>query len=156
MLARIRNDIKVAMREKNIIKKDVLKMILLKSEEIAKEDAIKNKKDLAKIHPTDEMVIDACNKELKQLNQTKDILVSNGKEDSELYKETIEKISIVTSYLPKQLSEEELKEKIRELISGIEDKSNKGLIMKTVMSNLKGKADGKIINSCVQEVLRGI
>ena len=102
------------------------------------------------------MVIDACNKELKQLNQTKDILVSNGKEDSELYKETIEKISIVTSYLPKQLSEEELKEKIRELISGIEDKSNKGLIMKTVMSNLKGKADGKIINSCVQEVLRGI
>jgi len=150
----IKQEIKMAMKEKNTIKKDVLKLILGKSEELAKEKIIKEKGDLSNIEISDEVVITALNKELKQLTQTKTILEENNKIDSSLYKETILKLEIVKSYLPKQMTEEELTQKIEEIINSIGDKNNRGLIMKTVMQELKGKADGKLINQKVQEILK--
>lgn len=152
----IKQEIKMAMKEKNTIKKDVLKLILGKSEELAKEKIIKEKGDLSNIEISDEVVITALNKELKQLTQTKTILEENNKIDSSLYKETILKLEIVKSYLPKQMTEEELTQKIKEIINSIGDKNNRGLIMKTVMQELKGKADGKLINQKVQEILKKI
>ena len=150
----IKQEIKMAMKEKNTIKKDVLKLILGKSEELAKEKIIKEKGDLSNIEISDEVVITALNKELKQLTQTKTILEENNKIDSSLYKETILKLEIVKSYLPKQMTEEELTQKIEEIINSIGDKNNRGLIMKTVIQELKGKADGKLINQKVQEILK--
>jgi len=152
----IKQEIKMAMKEKNTIKKDVLKLILGKSEELAKEKIIKEKGDLSNIEISDEVVITALNKELKQLTQTKTILEENNKIDSSLYNETILKLEIVKSYLPKQMTEEELTQKIEEIINSIGDKNNRGLIMKTVMQELKGKADGKLINQKVQEILKKI
>lgn len=150
----VKQEIKKAMKEKNTIKKDVLKLILGKSEELAKEKIIKEKGDLSNIEISDEVVITALNKELKQLTQTKTILEENNKIDSSLYNETILKLEIVKSYLPKQMTEEELTQKIEEIINSIGDKNNRGLIMKTVMQELKGKADGKLINQKVQEILK--
>ena len=80
----IMSDIKDAMKSKNITKKDVLKQVQTKAQSDAKE----NKSDI-----TDEVVIKAINKELKQLNQTKEAISSkltlycraNGKYLSGLY-----------------------------------------------------------------------
>ena len=65
-------------------------------------------------------------------------------------------MAILEGYLPKQLSAEEIKEKAAQILTaaGIEmNVKNKGMIMKTVMAELKGKADGKVISQCINEML---
>lgn len=144
MIKKIRDDIKKAMMEKNVIRRDVLKMVLNKANAAAKENK--------SIDINDNIVIDAISQERKQIQQTIDILKQNGKEDSDLYKESMEKINILAEYLP-MLSEEELSAKIKDfiLVNNL-DVSNKGLLMKTIMPVFKSKADGKTINKIVNSL----
>ena len=86
----ILNDIKVAMKEKDTDRKDVLKQVQIKVQADSKE----NKKEI-----TDEMVLSAITKELKQLNQTKNAISS--KPDTPLYQSTNRKIDILNTYLQK-------------------------------------------------------
>lgn len=136
----ILNDIKIAMKEKDTDKKDVLKQVQIKVQADSKE----NKKEI-----TDEMVLSAITKELKQLNQTKDAISS--KPDAPLYQSTKRKIGILGTYLPEQMSVEEIKAEIKKIMINNPDVTGgklTGLIMKT----LKGKADNKIIKECIDEV----
>ena len=145
MINRIRSDIKTAMLNKDNIPRDVLKMVLDKANANAKEKKVEV--------PTNDMVIDAINKERKQIKQTLDILVKNKKEDSDLYKESIIKYNLLETYLPKQMSKDEIKDVVNKIIVEKNlDAKNKGLIMKNVMPVLKGKADGKVISSIVNSL----
>lgn len=129
-------------KEQAKIKKSVLTMVIAKANDIAKTKKLE--------HPTDEMIMDAIKKEMKQLEQTKE---SCEKYDNEvMLKETILKESILKEYLPKQLSKEELTIEIKKLLSEI-DTSNKGLVMKTIMPKFKNKADGKLVNTVINEIL---
>lgn len=146
MIKTIRADIKTAMIEKDVIKRDVLKMVLNKANALAKDAKIDE--------PTTDMVLDAIKKETKQIQDTVDILTSNGKSDSDLYKESIQKMDILKVYLPKQLTEDELENEIKEFIEkNSVDTSNRGAIMKAVMPEFKSKADGKLINKVVSKLL---
>ena len=138
MFKKIQNEIKSAMRNKNTDKKDVLKMVSSKAQMIAKE----KKSDV-----TDEIVLNAIKKELKQLNQTKDSL--KGYEDSDLFKSTMNKIKILFNYLPEEMSKEEVENKVAEILSK-GDYPNFGDKMKAVMAELKGKADNKVIKEAVE------
>lgn len=140
----IKSQIKEAMKSKNNTKKDVLKLVVDKAKSIIKET---NPRDDGNYIP-DDIIIQAVNKEMKQLNQTKDIL--KGKEDTELYQTTVEKISILEGYLPKMMTREEV-EKAVAIILSAEEYPNFGMKMKAVMAELKGKADNKIIKEVVQE-----
>ena len=82
----------------------------------------------------------------------KDYVVREEDKVAELQAE----IAILESYLPKQMSAEEVAAKVSELIAaaGLEPiVKNKGMIMKTVMAELKGKADGKVIGAAVDALL---
>lgn len=146
---RIKNDIKQAMIDKDEVKKNTLKMVVNKANAQAKDIALKNKTE---IELTDEIMITAINKEFKQIEETIAMIESNGKTDSELYANSVKARAILAEYLPKQLTEEELEVEIRKLLEGI-DTSNKGLVMKTVMGELKGKANGKLINTVTMKIL---
>lgn len=146
---RIKNDIKQAMIDKDEVKKNTLKMVVNKANAQAKDIALKNKTE---IELTDEVMIAAINKEFKQVEETIAMIESNGKTDSELYANSVKARAILAEYLPKQLTEEELEVEIRKLLEGI-DTSNKGLVMKTVMGELKGKANGKLINTVTMKIL---
>lgn len=146
---RIKNDIKQAMIDKDEVKKNTLKMVVNKANAQAKDIALKNKTE---IELTDEVMITAINKEFKQIEETIAMIESNGKTDSELYANSVKARAILAEYLPKQLTEEELEVEIRKLLEGI-DTSNKGLVMKTVMGELKGKANGKLINTVTMKIL---
>ena len=145
MIQKIRDDLKLAMKEKNVEKRDVLKMVLNKANALAKDEKIEI--------PTNDMVLNAIKKELKQIEDTIDILKKNTKEDTSLYKESVTKCEILKTYLPKQLNEEEL---TREIQSYIEenhiDTSNKGSIMKAIMPIFKNKAEGKLINQVISKL----
>lgn len=144
MYTKIRNQIKEAMISKDTIKRDVLKMVLDKAKAIVKE---KNPVDTPDVIP-DDVIIQAVQKEIKQLNQTKDALI--GKESTDLYTETTSKINILSEYLPKMMSEEEVDKAVFDILSK-GDYDNFGLKMKACMAELKGKADSKLIKQIVEK-----
>ena len=101
----------------------------------------------------------------KEKNPIPEINVLNGHKKKmikslELYKDFPEKIQeineeirIINTYLPEELSEEKIKEIINEVIAAIDIKDFK-IIMPAVMSQLKGKADGKLVQDFVRATLQ--
>lgn len=153
LYSQIKEEIKIAMKNKDSTCKDVLKMVVDKAKAIVKEkNPAGTEEDIA-----DDIVLQAIRKEVKQLNQTKESL--HGKEDTELYISTTRKIDILSQYLPVQMTEEELKEFIeRELIELINvnveiSPKIKGMVMKNIMPELKGKADNKMIAQILDKLL---
>lgn len=138
----ILSDIKEAMKIKNTNKKDVLKQVQTKAQAEAKEK---------KVEMSDEIVLNAIAKELKQLNQTRDSI--EGSKDSDLYKSTCEKIKILQGYLPEQLSEDECLCEVGKILNNIQDMS-KGKQVGMIMKELKGKADTKLIKECIDTLLK--
>lgn len=143
MYTKIKTDIKEAMRNKDSIKRDVLKMVVDKAKTIMKE---RNPVDQSDNIPND-VIIQAINKEIKQLNQTKDALI--GRETSEYYMETTHKMAILNEYLPKQMTREEVEVAVAKILSNGEY-PNFGMKMKSVMNELRGKADNKLIKEIVE------
>ena len=143
MYKRLKEDIKNAMIAKDNVKKDVLKMVDNKAKLAAKElNPAAATEDI-----TDEIVLQAVRKELKQLNQTKDAL--KGKEDTDLYKETEQKILTLNEYLPQMMSKEEVMEVVAQILSKGEF-ANFGQKMGACMKELRGKADSQVIKEVVE------
>lgn len=149
----IKEEIKTAMKNKDTEKRDVLKMVVDKAKAIVKE---KNPTNVTENIP-DDVILQAIQKEVKQLNQTKDAL--KGKENTDLYASTTLKIGILSEYLPTQMTENELEKYIEsELIelTGVNVEISpkiKGMVMKNIMPKLKGKADSRLINQVVDRLL---
>ena len=149
----IKEEIKTAMKNKDTEKRDVLKMVVDKAKAIVKE---KNPTNVTEDIP-DDVILQAIQKEVKQLNQTKDAL--KGKENTDLYASTTLKIGILSEYLPTQMTENELEKYIEsELIelTGVNVEISpkiKGVVMKNIMPKLKGKADSRLINQVVDRLL---
>lgn len=143
MYVKIKAEIKEAMKSKDVIKRDALKMVVDKARAIQKEQ---NPIDTPETIP-DEVVIQAIQKEVKQLNQTKDAL--KGRENTDLYIQTTHKMAILSSYLPTQMTREEVEKAVFDIISKGEY-PNFGMKMKAVMAELKGKADNKLIKEVVE------
>lgn len=143
MYVKIKAEIKEAMKSKDITKRDALKMVIDKARAIQKE---KNPINTPEIIP-DEIMIQAIQKEVKQLNQTKDAL--KGRENTDLYIKTTDEMAILSSYLPTQMTREEVEKAVFDIISKGEY-PNFGMKMKAVMAELKGKADNKLIKEVVE------
>jgi uncharacterized protein len=64
-------------------------------------------------------------------------------------------LRIIEAYLPKQLTEDELRQIVSDAIqeTGAQSPQQIGLVMKAVMPKIKGKADGKLVNRLVSEIL---
>ncbi len=64
-------------------------------------------------------------------------------------------LEIITTYLPRQMSEDELRVLIADAIteSGAASPAQLGLVMKVLMPRVKGKADGKLVNKLAAEML---
>ena len=139
----IKNELKEAMKSKNTEKRDVLKMVIDKARAIMKRNF---PNEISEDIP-DTIVIMAIEKELKQLNQTKDAL--KDKENSKLYCETALKIGVLSAYLPKKMTKIEVEQAVSKILSQ-GDYPNFGMKMKAVMAELKGKADNALIKEVVQ------
>jgi len=144
MYYRIKNEIKEAMKNKDNLKKDCLRMVLDRAKNILKE---KNPLDVPEVIPN-EIIEQSVQKEIKQYNQTIDSL--KGNELCDLYSETQYKMGILSTYLPKMMTSEEVDRAVYNILSGGAYDSL-GLKMKACMSALKGKADNKVIKTAVEK-----
>lgn len=99
----------------------------------------------------DEMVDQAILKEIKTVKEQIDTCPASR---PELLEEYTTRCRIMQEFAPKQLSADEIKAVIMEKFADVIATGNKGMIMKSVMGELKGKADGKLINQIVSELTK--
>lgn len=89
---------------------------------------------------------------LKELKSAKEQLDTCPAEREDLIAEYTTNYEIIKEYAPAQMGEEEIKALLLEKYADVIATKNKGMIMKTVMAELKGKADGKVINKVVADL----
>ena len=133
-----------ALKNKDSLRNSVITMLL--------SGLTYKKKELGR-EPNEADCYDVIAKELKQVKESMEM----AKDRPELLEELKQKEAILEGYMPKQLSEEEVLAKVQEVLAqnNIEPlASNKGVAMKVIMAELKGKADGKLINQVVGKVLQ--
>lgn len=100
---------------------------------------------------TDEVVIKIIEKQIKQLKET--LQYSTQLNDIEKIEEGKFAIELLTPYLPAQLSDEEVKEMLKEIISANNyGPSDMGKIMKEIMPKVNGKFDRSKINPMVKKL----
>ena len=132
--------LKTAMREKDTLAKGVLS--LLKS---ALDSAEKEKGET--LTPEEEMAI--INREVKQTNQALEGAQTAGRAD--LIEKEEAKLTLLRSFLPKQLSEEEIAEKL--VAAGVGKGMNMGEAMKIAKPLLTGQAEGAVISKVVKNII---
>lgn len=92
-------------------------------------------------------------KAVKQRKDSAAIYKEQGRED--LYQVEMDEAEVIERYLPKQLSEDELKAELQKIIAqvGASGPQDMGKVMGTATKALAGKADGKAISSMVKTLL---
>ncbi|WHY76177.1 GatB/YqeY domain-containing protein [Neobacillus sp. WH10] len=145
LLERLNNDMKQAMKNKEKDKLSVIRMVKASLQ----NEAIKlGTKELSE---DEELTI--LSREVKQRKDSLHEFDKAGRQD--LVDKLHTELSIVGLYLPKQLSEEELSEIVKETIAevGAKSKAEMGKVMAAIMPKVKGKADGSLVNKFVQQHL---
>jgi uncharacterized protein YqeY len=135
---------KKALKGNEKLKLSTLRLIraAIKNAEISKKDKL-----------TESEVIGIVANNLKKLEESLDIFTKGQR--PELADKTKKEIEIVKEYLPEQLSEEEVEKIVKETIIkfGFKGLQDIGPAMREIIPQLKGKADGKIVNKMVRDLL---
>ena len=137
-------DLKNSMKEKNEIRKNAVQMVRAAILQVEKD---KN------ITVSDEQIIQIMAKEVKTRKDSLEDYQKGGRQD--LVDQTKQEIQIIEEYLPKQLSKEELKAKVQEVIqeTGATSMKDMGKVMKAAKEKIGAASDGKSINEVVKELL---
>jgi uncharacterized protein len=141
---KINADIKTAMLAKDAAKLEALR-------------AVKSAILLLKTSPegyTDETEMKALQKMVKQRKETADIYKTQNRAD--LAEVELSQASVIESYLPKQMSEEEIRAEVAKVIAstGASSPADMGKVMGAATKQLAGKADGKVISAIVKDLLK--
>ncbi|MDD2450607.1 GatB/YqeY domain-containing protein [Sulfurovum sp.] len=140
----IKNDIKEAMRAKEITRRDTLRNIQTNIKQIEVDE----RKEL-----TDAEVEAILAKYLKQREDAKAQFAEAGRDD--LVAKEDEEIAIVQSYLPEPMSDEELESALQKIIEavGAESMKDMGKVMGAAKNTIGSRADGGRINQAVKKLL---
>ncbi|ANC77921.1 GatB/YqeY domain-containing protein [Fictibacillus phosphorivorans] len=144
LLNELNQDMKQAMKDKNKQKLSVIRMLKASLQ----NEAIKQGREL-----NEEEELTVLVREMKQRKDSLQEFEKAGRDD--LVAGLQDEIAVLTPYLPKQLSEEELQEIVAQTISeiGASSKADMGKVMGALMPKVKGKADGGLVNRIVQQQL---
>ena len=139
-------DLKTAMKEKDTLKKDTVQLI--------RSGILQYEKD-NKVELDDEGVLDIISKQLKSRRDSLPDFMKSGRED--LIEKLNKEIEILLSYLPEQLSEEEIAKIVEEAIAetGAASVKEMGKVMGIVNPKVKGRADMKVVGALVKKLLTG-
>lgn len=140
----LQKDMIAAMKAKDKTRKDAISALVSAAKKVAIDEGVRD--DI-----TEEIVNRVILKELKTVKEQID---SCPAERAELRAEYQARYDVINEYAPKMMSAEEVKALIQEKFADVVATKNKGQIMKNVMAELKGKADGKVINQVVTELCR--
>ncbi len=139
---KLMNDLKQSMKEKNVNRKNVVQMVRAAILQIEKDKHVELE---------DNQVLEVISKEFKKRSDSLADYEKAGRED--IVDQIKDEMSVLEEYLPKKLTEEELKIVIDEIISetGANSIKDMGNIMKIAKERLGVNADGKIINEILKK-----
>lgn len=141
---RLMSDLKEAMKEKQILRKNVVQMIRAAILQVEKDK---------QIELDDNQIIEIIARESKKRKDSLADYEKSGRQD--LIEQVKQEIEIISEYLPKQLSKEEIVEIVKEVIqeTGATTIKDMGKVMKGAKEKIGAAADGKTINEVVKELL---
>jgi uncharacterized protein len=140
----INQELKEAMKAKDTKKRDALRLLTSAFKQIEVDE----RKELS-----DEDIIKIIQTQVKRRDDAAAQYKDAGRED--LMQIELDEIAYYMPYLPKQLSDEELKKALETIIqtTGATTMKDMGKVMGLASKELSGKADGKRINECVKVLL---
>src|SRR5579864_2943426 len=142
---RLNDDLKIAMKGGDATRKDAIRYLLsaIKQVEIDTREVL-----------SDERIYGILQNEAKKRRDS----IAEGRKagrDDLVAKDEYE-LSLIESYLPQQLSREEIEKEARAVIAEVGASSPKdtGSVMKVLLPRVKGRADGKLVNEVVSALLK--
>lgn len=140
----ILEDIKTFMKEKDTVSLNAVRM--LKSD-------IKNAEIAAIKELDDEGIIKVVQSSIKKRKDSAEVYIKAGRQ--ELADKELAEIKTLERYLPAQLSVEELEKIIKDTINELDadKRQNFGIVMKSVLSKVSGKADGKTVGEIIKRII---
>lgn len=141
---KLMSDLKEAMKEKQVLRKNVVQMIRAAILQVEKDK---------QIELNDNQVLEIIAKESKKRKDSLADYEKSGRQD--LIDQVNQEIEIIAEYLPKQLSKEEITNIVKEIIdeTGASTIKDMGKIMKLAKEKMGASADGKTINEVAKELL---
>lgn len=144
ILQNVREDMKVFMKAKDKQKLGIVRTILaeVKVREILKRGEL-----------TDIEVIEVINSLIKQYKET--LSYEEQRQNETNIAEIEVKLKTLTSYLPKQMTEDEIRTFVQNIIdeNGFEGAKDKGKLLGKIMPSVRGKADNKLVNQIAIQLL---
>ncbi|HLS22497.1 MAG TPA: GatB/YqeY domain-containing protein [Pseudogracilibacillus sp.] len=138
-------DMKEAMKDKDKTRLSVIRMLraALQNEAIAK--------GVDSLSEEDAMMI--VSRQVKQMQESLEEFKAANRDD--LIEKAEAELAVIEQYMPEQLTEAELEEIVKKAITstGAKTKREFGKVMGTVMPQVRGKADGSIVQQIVQRLL---
>ncbi len=141
---RLMEDLKQAMRAQDTRRRDTIRMV---------RSAIKNAEIETQGEADDAKVIEILAREVRMREEAL-LLFRQGNRD-DLVAKTEAEIAILQEYMPRQLDEAEIREAVQGVVDelGANDMRDLGAVMQKAMSELKGRADGRMVNQIAREIL---
>jgi uncharacterized protein YqeY len=143
----IREALKRALKHQQKVEVATLRLLLseIKNAEIAQQKSADDSK-----------VLDVITKEVKRRRESIEAFTKGNRSD--LVEQEEAELAILMSYLPEQMSREEIIAAVRQVVDAVGAKgpNDKGKVMSQLMPQLKGKADGKEVSEIVTELLADV
>ena len=138
-------DMKQAMKEKDVIRKNTIQLVRAGVLQIEKDK---------QIELDDEGVLDVIAKELKKRRDSMPDFEKSGRAD--LIENLKKEIEVLLGYLPKQLTEDEIKVIVEDAVkeSGASTMKEMGKVMAIITPKVKGRADNKVVSTFVKQMLQ--
>lgn len=145
MLAKLQADMKQALKNGEKIRLSTIRMLLA----AIKNESIEKQKEL-----NDDEIFSVIQREIKQRRTALEDFRRGKRED--LVNQALEEIAVLESYLPAQLSDEELESLVRQAVAELNaTPKDFGKVMGKLMPQVKGKAEGGRVQAMVKKVLGG-
>lgn len=141
---RMMQDLKQALRDKDEVRKEILRLV---------RSGINYAEIELQRQATDEEVQQIIAREIRRRNEAIEMFHKGGREDLVAIDER--QRSILEQYQPRQLPREEIEPVVQGIVAefGATDVSQMGAVMRQAMAQLKGKANGALVNKIVREIL---
>lgn len=141
---KIISDLTSAMKAREELKTSTLRML--------KAEIMKFEVSGADKVATDEVVVDLIKKGIKQRREASEGFTKGG--NQAMAEKELAEIKILETYLPEQMSEDALKEVVRQVIAEMKaTPADFGKVMGAVMAKVKGKTDGALVSKTLKEML---
>ncbi|NLT42051.1 MAG: GatB/YqeY domain-containing protein [Anaerolineae bacterium] len=141
---KLMTDLKTAMRAGDQARRDTLRMLraAIQNEEVARRAPL-----------DDEAAIEVLQREAKKRQEPLEVFRTAGRED--LARQMEAELAVIAEYLPQPLGAGEIEALARAAIAaaGASDLKGVGLVMKVLMPQVKGRADGRLVNEIVRRLL---